>query len=614
MLNPTCRVLVGINESGKTNVLKALALLDPDTKATVDDIRDVGPDEDPEEPSSVLFIFATTAEERTAVYERVLSGVLGKSTKAIVKENDATLTLQQLVMGWSEWLYTVDVRTNKRAAAYLARPAAKIISGWHTPTKGASTAVDVAGQSRNLNEFLLIDPDEYLRFDPGYRTPLLVPTLFSSIAETFRTVLEMPGVVYWKYDEENLLPGSISLQSFADDPDICIPLQHMFTLAGHTDPSAAIALAKKRTNGITNLLNAVARATTSHIAKVWKEFKGLSIELSPNGPNVEAAIKDTYNKFDLSRRSDGFKRFITFLLSVSVKAKTKQLTNTLYLHDEPDTSLHPSGARYLRDELIRLADTNYVVYSTHSIFMIDRENLNRHLIVKKENETTTLHEVTASNIVDEEVIYNALGYSIFEQLKPKNIVFEGWRDKRLFQVRVSKLPANLEDRDELKAVGVCHVKGVGDIGRVTPMLELAGRLWMVVSDADTAARDQQRKYHGAGPWLRYDELGAPSGFVTSEDFIDWSAFQSALTRVQSENPSLPLVNDWSAMQGSGKLEKIRRWLLGAGLNAEQVKPILEGIKETAFQELKITQILDEYLQVLKAIGAKLRSFKTSPPE
>jgi len=120
--------------------------------------------------------------------------------------------------------------------------------------------------------------------------------------------------------------------------------------------------------------------------------------------------------------------------------------------------------------------------------MIDRENLGRHLIVKKEHESTILNEVTASNIVDEEVIYNALGYSIFEELKPKNILFEGWRDKRLYQVRVSKLPATLSNRDELKEAGVCHVKGVSDIGRVTPLLELAQRQWVIVSDADIAER------------------------------------------------------------------------------------------------------------------------------
>src|SRR5688572_21104021 len=37
------------------------------------------------------------------------------------------------------------------------------------------------------------------------------------------------------------------------------------------------------------------------------------------------------------------------------------LDGALLLYDEPDTSLHPSGARQLRDELLRLSRKNLVV-------------------------------------------------------------------------------------------------------------------------------------------------------------------------------------------------------------------------------------------------------------
>ena len=168
---------------------------------------------------------------------------------------------------------------------------------------------------------------------------------------------------------------------------------------------------------------------------------------------------------------------------VSAKARTKELVGTLYLQDEPDTSLHPSGARYLRDEIIKISETNYVVYSTHCIFMIDRELLRRHLIVEKHDEITVVSEVDESNITDEEVIYNALGYSIFENLKKYNIIFEGWRDKRLCQVALKSVPS---EHKTLKArfsnVGFCHARGVKDVTRITPLLELAGRDWVIISD------------------------------------------------------------------------------------------------------------------------------------
>ena len=47
------------------------------------------------------------------------------------------------------------------------------------------------------------------------------------------------------------------------------------------------------------------------------------------------------------------------------------LNNALLLIDEPSTGLHPSSERNLLKELVKISNENYLVYSTHSIFMID---------------------------------------------------------------------------------------------------------------------------------------------------------------------------------------------------------------------------------------------------
>jgi hypothetical protein len=78
-------------------------------------------------------------------------------------------------------------------------------------------------------------------------------------------------------------------------------------------------------------------------------------------------------------------------------------------------------------ELIEVLKKNYVVYSTHSIFMIDSNKIDRHYIVKKADENTVLHEANKSNFQDEEVLFKALGFSSFELLKSCNLLFEGWK-------------------------------------------------------------------------------------------------------------------------------------------------------------------------------------------
>ncbi len=66
-----CRILVGINESGKTNVLRALSLLDPNTLPKEDDIREFAPNEDPSQEAYVRFIFTLDKKEKLEAYEQV---------------------------------------------------------------------------------------------------------------------------------------------------------------------------------------------------------------------------------------------------------------------------------------------------------------------------------------------------------------------------------------------------------------------------------------------------------------------------------------------------------------------------------------------------------------
>jgi len=164
-----------------------------------------------------------------------------------------------------------------------------------------------------------------------------------------------------------------------------------------------------------------------------------------------------------------------------------------------------------------------VVVSTHSIFMVDKERIDRHAIVKKVAEVTSLEDITSSNITEEEVIYNALGYSMFESLKPKNVIFEGWRDKRLFLVFCASQKGKSKELHSMPSLyGLCHAKGVKDVPRVATMLEVHGRDAIIVSDSDQPAHQAQTRFVADGtdmPWIRYDEAEKSARTLTAEDFI-----------------------------------------------------------------------------------------------
>jgi hypothetical protein len=590
-------VLVGINESGKSNILRALSLLDPDVEVEPDDLREIRPREKPFTKAYVRFVFRVEPSDQESVVKVIRSKIGGKFDEPIIKIGRDRLSVLGFVKSRAEALYTVDLLKNERRHSYYALPDdAKIVGPWRwVPSKPAGAAA-----SPKATDFIIVDPRmrefagmELQDFEPEDLNHLVCTEFNKVLAE------QLPTVLFWEYDEDQLLPGEIRISDFSADPETCIPLMHMFQLAGYSDIPAELERAGERPNGMRNLLKRVSAISTQHLHRVWKEYQHVDFELVQNGDRINAHILDQYNTYDLSRRSDGFKRFVSFLLHISVKARADELTNTLYLDDEPDVGLHPSGARYLRDELVKVSKENYVVYATHSIFMIDGDHLNRHAIVSKKNEVTTVEEANESNFATEEVLFNALGYSLFEHLRAVNIVFEGWRDKRLFETALSdhRTKSNAV-RALFSTIGRCFARGAKDVGRITAMLELARRACVVLSDSDQPAREHQRGYKGYGTWFRYDEVFPAFPALTGEDFVTDDTFLLVLKRIQSQDARLVRLPPIIFEKRHGKLKTIAAWFSRGGIAGDELKSVLEQVKQAVFDNLRAEQIEWSYYEML----------------
>lgn len=617
---PRCRILIGINESGKSNILKALALLDSSIEVGNDDLRENHPDENPITEGFVKFIFGLSDEEKQSAVSVLQKSILGDVDKPIVSIGNQVLSISEyLDRHVTETLYRVNLKSKLKQWSYWATLVkGSVEDGWVKPSKMAinykpdADAVAEPMRQKLKSAKLVHTGESSLTKEIISKKEYFEKVTFSDVHYLVNDAIHqvvkerLPSCIFWEYKESNILPASIDLSTFRADPDTCLPMKHMFLMAGFPDVASALTDFENRPNGIRNLLKRVSDKSTKHMHAVWKDYKGLKLQLVENGGRIEAYVEDKFNAFDVSRRSDGFKRFITFLLLVSAKAKASDLNDALYLHDEPEISLHPSGARYLRDELIRISKDNHVVYSTHSTFMIDRENISRHLIVKKYGETTVVENVDDSNITEEEVLFNALGVSIFENLKEKNIIFEGWRDKELFTFAVKHIPPEKKNlRKRLIGVGKCFAKGVKDIGRISPILELAGRDYIVISDGDKPAREQQRLYKGEGAWKRYDELVGDDTIVTAEDFLKPAAFKPVLQQIMNHNRDWDPIDE-KVFETNGKLLAIQLWLTKNGKTGDDLKTLINEIKSQLFENLKPSHLEETYFDVLELI---LREFE-----
>jgi hypothetical protein len=614
--DPKCRILVGINESGKTNILKALNLLDPETVTTSRDLREPGLHESQITEAYVRFIFTLTAEESATIGDNLKGKVLSNTyLSPIIKIAETNYTLEEFCKS-REVLYIANLLVISKHTSVWALPNdAKIINKWKKVGPSCPQDFEVSKSDSKrvlLKVFTLVDTSEFTEIPAEYLEEAKASDIYDPASAILKLTVQvsLPKVLFWDYDETKLLPPKINLDQFCANPDSCLPLKRMFQLYGISDIKKDVATAKAGSaNGLPNLLRRVAEKTSKHFHSTWREYEKIKFSLAMDGPDLVARIEDESNHYELSQRSDGFKRFVTFLLMVSAVDASNLLKNTVLLIDEPEIGLHPSGARYLMDELIAISKNNYVTFSTHSIFMIDNKIIKRHLIVRKKSEITEVEEVSESNIQDEEVIYKSLGYSIFSNLKEKNLIFEGWKDKKLFETAIARVPADFEEVKELKSLGHCFAQGVKQVKNITPLFEAGSRRCLILSDNDAMAREHQREYREGkyfGVWKRYDEVLVGTAAITGEDFIKETAFKDAINEIK-EKHNIATLNLTDLNRAGGKICNLRRWLMENGVEQTEADMSIRDIKEGVFESLKNSEIKSEYYDYLKGVLSLVRS-------
>ncbi len=604
-LNQKCLILVGINESGKSNVLDALSLMSDEYEVNCGDERELLPDEMVDNLQfEVLFVF-DISKNIDEIYQSVLSSVACPGTVKILKNGDITYTLKQFCETFKEGLFDVNIsECTKIGSRWIINTTGyEMLPGWKKPNSScpADYSFNDNEDGYTLKDFSLIKPIEDWSIPAQYLEDATVDDVVKLIGRNIVDFVEKnrPSVIYWKYSENQLLPEKINLSEFISNSEKHIPLRNMFYLANINDIKSELQKAKdKGDTQLNNLLRRVAEKSTKYFQSVWKEYKNVKFSLRINGDFIQCAVTE-HNDFAFNKRSDGFKRFVAFLLTVSSHASTGKLKNSLILVDEPDSGLHPSGARYLRDELIKISKDNIVVFSTHSIFMIDKENIARHLIIEKKNETTKTHVADEGNIVSEEVIFGALNYNIFEHLKPLNIIWEGWRDKKLMQIGLK----NSEHKDFFKEYGIVNVDGVKSFKHMIPVLELAERRGLIISDADNPAKEKQKEYeklHYKINWKRYDEILPAITAKTGEDFLNTDYLVSKVNQILRKH-AIDVEIKEDQFPNSDRLIYLKEQLRRKTVQSTVISGILSELKDVLFEKLTNQSINESYYAFLSAI-------------
>jgi ABC-type cobalamin/Fe3+-siderophores transport system ATPase subunit len=185
-------------------------------------------------------------------------------------------------------------------------------------------------------------------------------------------------------------------------------------------------------------LNAASVDLTKAIREVWND-DNVQLRFVPDGQYLKVVVVDDLGvEVELDQRSEGFRWLVSFFVVFKAEAQGN-LKNAILLLDEPGLSLHALKQQEFRKTVGRLAEDNQVIYTTHSPFMVGTDELDLVRIVEMINRKIGTKVHTRLVVDDPRSVYPlqaALGYELAQSLfgQSRNLVCEGITDMMYIEV------------------------------------------------------------------------------------------------------------------------------------------------------------------------------------
>lgn len=472
-------ILIGKNETGKSNVLDAMATPKHKGKVSFDKVQN-----QQKEPDTVSVFFNFDTEDTDDYINAIKQAIT--IPDELADELSITKISKEIYLQSKLDEYGVNVECEISTVSVKKYSFIEVSAEPAVPPKPAQEGSTIIKPNSELTDE---EKESYAQLTSEKFKDIIKSALWD-----FVNTIDIP-VDHWTYQEKYLVEGKVNLKTFADDPNINIPLKNMFYLAGYKNQpeiKAKVDEIEKSDKKRKKLMKEINSTTTKYLNDKWKEHEiDIEVEIESSTLEISVAVKDKADEdsyYDMSDRSQGFKQFISLLLSLSISSVSGDTKDHLILIDEPEIHLHPSGVRWMLKELIEIGKHNYLFISTHSNFMLDKETRERHyLLAKSRTGLTKAHHITSDeDINDDEVLQSAFGINVITDfLTPHTLLVEGATDKKLLQKALKQVKS---DNDVLITNGT----GANTVA-VSSYLLLNNVTPMVVVDDDNAGREDKKK-------------------------------------------------------------------------------------------------------------------------
>ncbi len=486
-------VLVGMNESGKTSILEALAksnYFQKDDKFTYDSTHDY-----PRKEKKTMDRSGTIPDVLTCFYS--IPESLKEKINLDVGEDVFTQDEVSVSNKFSNKRSWVNVRCNKQKfienITRNLRRGSKAIGEKLAAIQNAEELDKlIAGSTDETDNKVLLSLTKYFENKWNWQSD----PINEYIARTYLQSC-LPKFLY--YDEYYALPSRISINSLRDDEleqDELKTAKALFDLA---DINIDELLNAENFEDFKAELEATEAIITDELFKYWTTNKNLEIEFDIDKkektsnksvivpstgqqaivPDVrivdhilDIRVKNKRSRVSLplKNRSKGFNWFFSFLVWFK-KIQEDKNSNYILLLDEPGLNLHAAAQADLLRFLKDLSADYQIIYTTHSPFMIDSAELHTvRTVVETESGSIVSNSIQEKDPNTLFPLQAALGYDIAQNLfiSKNNLLVEGPAD--LLYLTVLSNILEIEKRTHLK--DTITIVPVGGLDKISTFISL----------------------------------------------------------------------------------------------------------------------------------------------
>ena len=386
-------------------------------------------------------------------------------------------------------------------------------------------------------------------------------------------------------------------------------------------------------NGYLNLESVRGQTQTSVADAADPKSNNYTVHSNFNSSQLEIEVTDeSGERFRASQQSTGIRWLLGFLLTIIHGLGDNDEPGLIVL-DDPGVHLHPEAKRLLLKALRTITDRKQVIYSTHSPFLIDNDEIDHTRIVKHQGpdgSTVMRHNEARDSERDMDSlapIRESLGASLAHLPFGGNdtILVEGYTDRQYLPTFNSYLNT-LEGWSGIDDDSIGFVDGSGSrVSYMAQFLDVEGLNYQILLDDDTAGDDglveqlQELRIHDEKIHTLSDGFADPPDYdIVIEDLLPPDLFCEKVAETHPSNLSPEVLKDAVDNRDGSILDRVRGKLhqlnnigqisthkIDKGAVAEEVCYEIRRLSRN--NEEKYIESLEKFQELLNIISTHLRT-------